>query len=113
MSLRQPCRVRPYTVRNECCGTPQRGFSSCMAGVDRSEGSPSGVTIQQAIGDDFQHYLRKVPTCTSLTIESVDIEPEENFAIQQLIPLSGRESQQATLKNCRGYRLLVTDNQPV
>jgi hypothetical protein len=47
----------------------------------------SGVTIEQFISGNFQDYLRKAAACAPLAIQAFNIQPKEDFAIQQLIPL--------------------------
>jgi hypothetical protein len=44
--------------------------------------------VQQAIGGNLQHDLPKAATCAPLAIQALNIEPKEDLAIEQLIPLS-------------------------
>jgi hypothetical protein len=48
----------------------------------------------------------------SLAIKPLRVEPKEDFAVQELIPLRGREPNEASLQRDGRYGFLVTDDQP-
>jgi hypothetical protein len=55
--------------------------------------------------------LRQATTGAPLAIQALNVEPKEDFAIQQLIPLGRRKPNYAPLKSCRGHGFLITDHQ--
>lgn len=48
----------------------------------------------------------------SLAIKPLRVEPKEDFAVQELIPLRGRKPNEASLQRDGRYGFLVTDDQP-
>jgi hypothetical protein len=108
-----PTRFNPSSVGNKRLPPPYRGLVASVAGIYGRKLYTLGICCQELFGIKDQDDLRSWMIGPQHTVESVGIEPEEDSAIEEYIPLRRCYTAQAAIQRGWRHRLLVSHDRSV
>jgi hypothetical protein len=108
-----PARLNPCSVGNKRLPPSYRGLAAGIAGIYGRKLYTLGICCQESCGIKDQDDLRPWMIGFQHTVESVGIEPEEDSAIEERIPLRRCYSSQAALQGRGRHRLLVSRDRSI
>jgi hypothetical protein len=108
-----PTRCNPFSLGNKRLPPSYRGLTTGIAGVYGRKLYTLGICCQELFGIKDQDDLRPRTIGLQHTVESFRVEPEEDSAFEEGIPLRRRYTSQAAIQRGRRHRLLVSHNRSV
>lgn len=110
--LAPPPRLRPFGIRNKRADSSDRRLPAGVSRIDGREGHLMSITAEQPFRLDDQNHLRPRLAGAALPIEPIRIEPEEDLAVDEAVPLGRRQADQTALQRPCRHRPLVPDLNP-